>query len=132
MAKTIVVRGVADRLHRKLTARAAAHGLSLSDHALAELRRLAGRLSPRELAARSGRIVRADLEPSPAAILRAERARCQSSPSMLPRAKQRQTRQRRSGLRLRSAGTTTDPSSNRVCLDHGKLRRGALILDRSY
>jgi len=74
MSKTIQVRNVPDQLHRKLEVRAAEQGVSLSDYILAELRRLAERVSPRELAAQV-RVVREDFDPSPADILRAERDR---------------------------------------------------------
>lgn len=74
MSKMIQVRNVPDQLHRKLKVRAAEQGVSLSDYILAELRRLAERISPQELAARV-RVVREDLDPSPAEILRAERDR---------------------------------------------------------
>jgi antitoxin FitA len=73
MSKMIQVRNVPDPLHRKLKARAAEQGVSLSDYILAELRRLAERISPDELAERAAKIVRADFDPSPAELLRAER-----------------------------------------------------------
>lgn len=41
--KSIQIRNVPDDVHRTLRARAAAKGLSLSDYALAELRRVAER-----------------------------------------------------------------------------------------
>jgi len=75
MSKMIQVRNVPDHLHRKLKSRAAEHGISLSDYLLAELRRLAERVSPRELAERARTIVREDLDPSPAELLRGERDR---------------------------------------------------------
>lgn len=71
----IQVRNVPDQLHRKLKVRAAEQGVSLSDYILAELRRVAERLTPRELAERAGAITRDDLSPSPAELLRAERDR---------------------------------------------------------
>ena len=75
MSKMIQVRNVPDQLHRTLKARAAEQGVSLSDLILAELRRVAERISPQELAARSRTILRDDFAPSPAEILRAERDR---------------------------------------------------------
>ena len=75
MAKTIQVRNVPDQLHRKLKVRAAQRGLSLSDYLLIELRRLAARVTPQELAERARTIVREDFVPPPAEILRAERVR---------------------------------------------------------
>jgi plasmid stability protein len=75
MSKMIQVRNVPDQLHRRLKARAAERGLSLSDLILAELRVLADRITVDELAERSRAIVRANLSPSPAALIRAERDR---------------------------------------------------------
>ena len=74
MPKMIQVRNVPDQLHRKLKVRAAEQGISLSDYILVELRRLADRVSPQELAERARIIVRDDFEPAPADILHAERA----------------------------------------------------------
>jgi antitoxin FitA len=75
MSKMIQVRNVPDPLHRALKVRAAEQGVSLSDYILAELRRVAERMSPQELAERARTIVREDFKPSPAQILRAERDR---------------------------------------------------------
>jgi plasmid stability protein len=75
MSKMIQVRNVPDPLHRKLKVRAAQQGVSLSDFILAELRRAAERISPQELAERARVIVRDDLSPAPADLLRAERDR---------------------------------------------------------
>ena len=75
MSKMVQVRNVPDQLHRKLKARAAERGISLSDLILAELRHVAERLSVDELAERSTQIVRENLDPAPAALLRAERDR---------------------------------------------------------
>lgn len=75
MSKMIQVRNVPDQLHRKLKVRAAQRGLSLSDLILAELRSLADRISVEELADRSSAVVRANLEPSPASLIRTERDR---------------------------------------------------------
>jgi len=67
------IRGVPDDVHRKLKARAAMAGTSLSEYALAELRRSIDRPTREELLDRLvGRAVRT-LEESPADILRAER-----------------------------------------------------------
>ena len=73
MSKMIQVRNVPDPLHRKLKVRAAEQGVSLSDYILLELKRLADRISPQELAERARTIVRENFVPSPAEILRAER-----------------------------------------------------------
>jgi antitoxin FitA len=75
MSKMIQVRNVPDQLHRKLKIRATEQGISLSDYVLAELRRLAERVSPCELAERARTITREDFDPSPADLLRAERDR---------------------------------------------------------
>ena len=73
MSKMIQVRNVPEQLHRKLKVRAAEQGVSLSDYILIELRRLADRISPQELAERVQKIAREELAPTPAEILRAER-----------------------------------------------------------
>jgi plasmid stability protein len=75
MSKMIQVRNVPDQLHRRLKIRAAEQGVSLSDYILVELRRVAERLSVQELAERARTIVREDLAPSPAELLRGERDR---------------------------------------------------------
>jgi antitoxin FitA len=75
MSKMIQVRNVPDPLHRKLKIRAAEQGVSLSDYILAELRRVADRISPQQLAERAMTIIREDLVPSPAEILREDRDR---------------------------------------------------------
>ena len=69
----IQVRNVPEQLHRKLKVRAAQDGVSLSDFILRELRRIAERPSARELADRIGTIVREDMTPSPADLVRADR-----------------------------------------------------------
>jgi plasmid stability protein len=73
MSKMIQVRNVPDRLHRRLKARAALEGRSLSDYILVELERVAERPTRQELLERLGQTARADVRPSPAEILRAER-----------------------------------------------------------
>ncbi len=49
MSKMIQIRNVPDTLHRKLKARAALEGMSLSDYLLAEIRRSAERPAMSEL-----------------------------------------------------------------------------------
>ena len=49
MSKIIQLRNVPDKLHRKLKARAAFEGMSLSDYLLGEARRLADRPTIAEL-----------------------------------------------------------------------------------
>ena len=71
--KTIQIRNVPDELHRTLKVRAAQEGVSLSDLALAELRRTAERPSRTELLDRiSGRSIKPTRQ-TPTAALRAER-----------------------------------------------------------
>ena len=52
MSKMIQIRNVPDDLHRKLKARAAIAGMSLSDYLMAEIRRSAERPTVEELKAR--------------------------------------------------------------------------------
>ncbi|MBA2542145.1 MAG: hypothetical protein H0V17_21065 [Deltaproteobacteria bacterium] len=73
MSKMIQIRNVPDSIHRRLKARAALEGRSLSDFLLLELERVAERPSRAELLARLAKVTRPDLEPSPAALIRAER-----------------------------------------------------------
>lgn len=71
--KVLQVRNVPEHVHRTLKARAALAGTSLSELALAELRRAAERPTREEIlariAARPSRVV----DPSPAEAVRAER-----------------------------------------------------------
>lgn len=73
MTTMIQIRNVPTGLHRKLKARAALAGMSLSDYLLAELRQSAERPTLEELRARLQR--RSEVTPSvaPAQALRAER-----------------------------------------------------------
>ncbi len=73
MSTMIQLRHVPDDLHRKLKARAALAGMSLSDYLLREIRDIAERPSITELRARLDR--RAPVRPtlSPAKAVRAER-----------------------------------------------------------
>jgi plasmid stability protein len=76
MSKMIQVRNVPDQLHRKLKARAAEEGVSLSDYILKELQRMASRITPAELARRVlAEKPRPDFEPSIAELIREERDR---------------------------------------------------------
>lgn len=75
MPKTIQVRNVPDRLHRKLKSRAATEGLSLSDFVLREMEQLAERPTPRELAERIASRTPVKYKLSPAEILREHRGR---------------------------------------------------------
>jgi antitoxin FitA len=71
----IQIRNVPDALHRRLKARAALEGKSLSDYLLAEIREIAERPTVEEMRARLAR--RTPVTPSlePALVVRAERDR---------------------------------------------------------
>ena len=73
MSKMIQLRNVPDTLHRKLKARAALEGMSLSEYLLGEVRRAADRPSLSELRQRLAQ--RTPIKPSisPAQALREER-----------------------------------------------------------
>ena len=73
MAKMIQLRHVPDELHRKLKARAALEGLSLSDYLLQEVERLAERPTLNDLRRRLA--ARQSVTPRipPAKVVRAER-----------------------------------------------------------
>lgn len=73
MSKMIQIRNVPDQLHRKLKARAALAGQSLSDYLLNEIERSADRPTSREIRERLRQ--RAPVSPrlSPADAVRAER-----------------------------------------------------------
>jgi plasmid stability protein len=75
MTKMIQIRNVPDALHRRLKARAALTGMSLSDYLLGEIRELAERPTLDELRARLQH--RPGVTPSvtPAEAIRAERDR---------------------------------------------------------
>ena len=73
MSKMIQIRNVPEALHRRLKARAAEAGMTLSDYLLAEIRRSAERPTPQQLWERVR--TRPPVEPSvsPADVLRQER-----------------------------------------------------------
>lgn len=75
MPKMIQLRHVPDDLHRKLKARAALAGLSLSDYLLQEVRRTAERPTVAELRARLARRTPVITRVPPAKAVRAERER---------------------------------------------------------
>jgi hypothetical protein len=75
MAKMIQLRHVPDPLHRKLKARAAIEGLSLSDYLLGEVARLAERPTLNELRERLDRRQPVVPDTPPAEAVRAERER---------------------------------------------------------
>lgn len=75
MSVMIQIRHVPDDLHRKLKARAAAAGMSLSDYLLREVREIAERPSMEELLARLRSRTPVVTALTPAEVIRAERDR---------------------------------------------------------
>lgn len=73
MSKMVQVRNVPDPLHRKLKARAAESGQTLSDYLLAELERLAARPTREEMLVRIHGRKRVTLKTPAAAAIREER-----------------------------------------------------------
>lgn len=73
MSKMIQIRNVPDTLHRKLTARAAEAGMTLSDYLRMELDRVAAQLTVDELRERLSVLEPARVAESPAAAVRRER-----------------------------------------------------------
>lgn len=73
MSKMIQIRNVPDHLHRKLKARAALEGMSLSDYLLADLERGAAKPTLREMRERLRRRTSVRPSPPPADVVRAER-----------------------------------------------------------
>lgn len=70
MAKMIQIRNVPDDLHRKLKARAAEQGMSLSDYLLAEVGRVSEMLTPEEIKERLRRLPPVKLSEDPSVTLR--------------------------------------------------------------
>ncbi|MCK6451043.1 MAG: hypothetical protein L6R19_09350 [Alphaproteobacteria bacterium] len=73
MASMIQIRNVPEGLHRRLKARAAMAGMSLSDYLLDEIRRVAERPTIEELRARLERRAAVTPKISPEQAVRAER-----------------------------------------------------------
>ena len=73
MAKMIQIRHVPDALHRRLRARAAMAGMSLSDYLRRELEFAADRLTPAELRERLAMLDPVRVRERPGAAVRAER-----------------------------------------------------------
>ena len=73
MSRMIQLRNVPDALHRKLKARAAMAGMSLSDYLLAEIREIAEQPTLTELQQRIERRQPVTLTESAAVAVRAER-----------------------------------------------------------
>mgnify|MGYP000185609464 CR=1 FL=1 len=70
MAKMIQIRNVPDELHRKLKARAAKAGMSLSDYLLAEVEVIGDTLTPDEIKERLRQLPRMELSEPPSVTLR--------------------------------------------------------------
>ena len=73
MSKMIQLRHVPDALHKRLRARAAMAGMTLSDYLQQELERIAAQLTSSELRARLGGMSRVELGEAPADAIRLER-----------------------------------------------------------
>lgn len=73
MSTLLQIRNVPDELHRKLKARAALAGMSMSEYALRELRKSLERPTREELLARIAELPPPELHPPPAAVIREER-----------------------------------------------------------
>ncbi|MDE2902712.1 MAG: toxin-antitoxin system HicB family antitoxin [Chloroflexota bacterium] len=74
MSTVIQIRNVPESTHRRLKARAAMEGVSMSQYVLAAIERAIERPSRRELLAAIRRQSEVTLDRSPADLLRAERA----------------------------------------------------------
>ena len=73
MSKMIQLRNVPDSLHKRLRARAAMAGMTLSDYLQQELEHIASQLTPIELRARLAGMSRTNLREKPADAVRSER-----------------------------------------------------------
>ncbi len=75
MTVMIQIRNVPESIHRKLKARAARAGVSMSDYLLAELRRSLERPTRNEVLARIAKRTPVELAPPAAELIRDERER---------------------------------------------------------
>ncbi|MBI4563979.1 MAG: hypothetical protein HY716_04705 [Planctomycetes bacterium] len=75
MSAMIQIRNVPDDLHRRLKARAAMAGMSLSDYLLSEIRHVAERPTIQEVRERLATRESSTPKPTPAYAVRAERDR---------------------------------------------------------
>jgi hypothetical protein len=73
MSKMVQIRNVPDTLHRKLKARAADAGQTLSDYLLSEMERLAALPTREQMLERIHRRTRVSLKTPVAAVIREER-----------------------------------------------------------
>ena len=84
MSKMIQLRNVPDELHRKLKARAALEGMSLSDYLLGEIQRVAERPTLVELRERLRQRSAVSPSETPAEAVRAEQALAAGGQSLPP------------------------------------------------
>ena len=75
MSRRLQVRNVPDDLHRRLKARAAIAGMSMSDYVLREIRQSLTRPTREEVFARMAELPVIELDPPAAEIVRDERRR---------------------------------------------------------
>lgn len=73
MSKMIQIRHVPDSLHKRLRARAAGAGMTLSDYLRSELEHIASQLTPAEMRARLDALEPIDLGDAVVEAVRAER-----------------------------------------------------------
>lgn len=73
MSKMIQIRHVPDALHKRLRARAAGAGMTLSDYLRRELEQIAAQLTPAEMRARLDALEPIDLGDAVVEAVRAER-----------------------------------------------------------
>jgi len=99
MAKMVQLRNVPDDLHRKLKARAAMAGMSLTDYLLREVRNIAEKPTMEEMMKRLAEAEPVIAKLSPAEILREEREKSSA-------------RRRPSSVMTRAAGKRSSPSKS--------------------
>ena len=75
MASMIQIRNVPDEFHRRVKARAALAGMSMSQFILRELTKSLQRPTREEILERLGRLPELELSPPPAEVVREERSR---------------------------------------------------------
>lgn len=75
MSTMIQIRNVPSELHRRVKARAALAGMSMSEYILRELRKALDRPTRNELLERIAALPPLELDPTPAEIIREERDR---------------------------------------------------------
>lgn len=75
MSTMIQIRNVPSPLHRRLKARAAMAGMSLSDYLLNEVRKVAEQPTPEEMRERLRKLPKVEVSIDPVDVIRAERDR---------------------------------------------------------